>query len=149
MIIEQCRDAKLINSIVTHPKIYPHITDDFFPPPEEFNSEAFLNVDGVYILTPKEGDRVYGAFQVVRHTGVLFEMHTCLLPECKVKLDCAKALVSWVFTNTTCRKLFTWAHSKKYYDFVLKAGFVEEGVCQKSFIKNGVLLDQHLMGMGK
>jgi RimJ/RimL family protein N-acetyltransferase len=60
-------------------------------------------------------------------------------------------LIKWVFENTTCRKLISWAPegNQRAYDFAIKAGLVDEGVCKKSFIKNGVLLDQHLMGIGK
>jgi hypothetical protein len=150
VVIEKCVDAKLINSIITHQKIYQHVVDDFAPPPEEFDCSNIVGSEGVLFLTPIQ-EKVLGVFMVHSHTKVLWEVHTCLLPETENKLECAKALIKWVFENTTCRKLISWAPegNQRAYDFAIKAGLVDEGVCKKSFIKNGVLLDQHLMGIGK
>ena len=148
--IERCFDPKVINSIISHPQIYPQVVDDFAPPREEFDCSKAIESEGVLFLTPIV-EKVLGVFMVHSHTSILWEVHTCLLPETKNKLECAKALIKWVFENTTCRKLISWAPSdnRRAYDFAVKAGLVEEGICKKSFIKNGVLLDQHLMGIGK
>ena len=150
VMIERCLDASLINSIITHPAIFPHVTDDFGGSPEDFDCSEALKTEGVLFLTPRQG-QVLGVFMVHKHTTVLWEVHTCLLPETENKLDCAKALIRWMFQSTTCRKLISWApaDNKRAYHFALKAGLVDEGICKKSFLKNGVLLDQHLMGIGK
>ena len=144
-------DAKLVNSIVTHPKIYPFVSDDHSPSPEEYDCSPALGLEGIYYLTIY-GPDLLGLFFVHMHTGTLFEVHTCLLPKCWGRsLDATKACADWVFGNTSCQKLMTWVPTcnRLAYRLAIKSGMKDEGLSKKSHLKNGVLLDMHLLGLEK
>ena len=152
MRIDRCTDPKIINSIISHPRIYPHVSDDHSPKAEDFDCSEALRTDGVYFLTPIDGE-VLGCFIVHLHTMTLFEVHTCLLPCCwgKKALEATALCAKWVFGNTTCQKLMTWVptYNKLAYRLAIRSGMQDEGLCKKSYLKNGVLLDMHLLGLEK
>ena len=152
MRIERGTDARLLNSIITHPKIYPHVADDQAPKPEVFDCSQALKTDGVYFLTPIENE-VLGCFIVHLHTMTLYEVHTCLLPICwgRKALEATRLCAEWVFGNTSCQKLMTWVptYNRLAYRLAIKSGMQDEGLCKKSFLKNGVLHDMHLLGLEK
>lgn len=149
--IEDCRDVKLIDSIIAHPAIYPHVADDSAPPAEKFTSAKVVGAPGIHFLAPIVDGAPMGVFMLARQNGIMYEIHTCILPAYwgRQALDGAAAMVLWMFTNTSCRKLMTWVpvYNRLAYKFALRAGMVDEGLSKRSFLRNGVLFDQHLLGM--
>lgn len=151
--ISRTQHVGLIKSIVTHPKIYPHVADDTAPPPEEFDPSVAAEHPGYYFLVARDGEEVLGLFMVHQHNGVMFEIHTCLLPSAwgERALEAGRAVLRWVFDNTPCEKLITFVpkYNRLAKKFALACGLVEEGVVSSSYKKNGRLLDQHLLGIEK
>ncbi|MBL4591200.1 MAG: GNAT family N-acetyltransferase [Phycisphaerales bacterium] len=149
-MIDRTFDMELVREIITHPKIYDHVSDDFSPAPEDFIP---IDPDSVYYLTPIHNGTVMGVFFVHSHNGICYEVHTCILPEYHgaLALKAAKDLIKWVFEETPCMKLITNVPSFNplAYRFALKAGMVKEGVNTKSFQKNGVIYDQTVLGIVK
>lgn len=149
MEVYRTNDLDYVRSVLTHPKIWRHIVDDGNGLPDEFNVP---DSDSIYWLVPNDGSDL-GVFMVHPVNNFMFEVHTALLPEAygdKAKIA-AKKLIEWVFENTQCLKLITHVpeYNRLAYKFALNAGMKEEGLITKSFMRNGKLIDQYVLGIGK
>lgn len=148
--ISRCYDTELIRETIAHPKLYQHLSDDGCPDAEDFTVKL---VDSMYYMAACDGDRYLGLFLLHPHNYVCYEVHTCLLPEAwgGTAIECGKAVVRWVFDNTPCQRLIT--NVPKCNRLALRlarnAGMSEFGVNEKSFMKNGVLHDQIMLGISK
>ena len=132
---------------MTHPRVYPHITDDYCPPAEEFNCSASMT-DANYFLLVNDGE---GVFFLHPHSHILYEVHTCLTPKCWGKVEAAKKGAEWMFTHTDCEKIITWVpeYNEIARRYALKAGMKEEGFSPNSYMKHGKLQGMRLLGMDK
>jgi RimJ/RimL family protein N-acetyltransferase len=153
MRIERTNDTDLARRIMTHPRIYPWVTEDGSPAPENFKLDGLSNHPGIYFLTPlSEDGKVAGVFMVHRNTVSIFECHTCILPEFwGQSLEAAKLMFRWVFDNTPCQKLVTLVpvNNRLALRLAKRAGMEEEGCIRESYMKNGVLIDQIILGVGR
>lgn len=158
MTFERTRDYDLIRRIMAHPRVYPHITDDGCPPVEEFH--PIENPDVWYVLVRSDsGPRslgfsdAIGMWVFVPQNHICWEVHTCLLPVAYGELGAAaaKQMATWVFTNTRCRRIVTNVPecNRLALRFAKRAGMVEFGRNEKSFLKGGVLFDQIMLGLTK
>ena len=146
--IERTFDPVIVNEIMRHPKIYPHISDDFCPTREDFDSTQAVRSEANYFLLVEDGA---GVFFLHPHSRVLYEVHTCLKPECWGRVEIAKAGARWMFEHTNCEKIMTWVpvYNRIARRFALKAGMVEEGYLDLSYMRNGSLQGMHLLGLSK
>lgn len=144
MKIERTRDMGLVRAILSHPAIWPHIHDDGVEEPGP------VDADGLYWLLIDGGA---GVFLLHQHNTVTYEVHTCLLPEMwgdKAK-EATYLCRRWMFEHTPCRKLITNvpAYNLLALRFAKRCGMTTEGVNRKSYLKNGELMDQHVLGLTK
>lgn len=148
--IEPIHDERLIASAIRHPRIYPHVSDDGCPDAASF--KVVLN-DAMRFLGVYEGGRFHGLFVIHAHNFVLYEVHTCLLPSIwgERAISAARALVAWVFAETSCRRLVTSVPQGNVLAMRLAraAGLVEYGINPRSLMRGGVLIDQVLLGIDK
>ena len=148
MHIERTHDMAYVRGVITHPAIWPHVADDTCDRDQYVPTDD----DSIYWLMPVDGVPL-GVFMVHPHSAVCFEVHTALLPHAwggsANKAACA--LIEWVFSRTGCRKLITHvpAYNRRALAFAKRAGMVEEGNNRKSFLRDGVLMDQYLLGISK
>lgn len=146
MKIERTRDMKLVREVMMHPSIWPHIHDDGVKDYEP------IDVDGLYWLEVNENETL-GVFLVHQHNSVCYEVHTCILPVAwgEKAATAARLLLDWVFKNTGCLKLVTHvpSYNRLAKKFARNAGMQHEGINRQSFLRNGVLLDQYLLGITK
>lgn len=151
--IERTSDAELVRRILTHPQIYPYVSDDGSPSPEEFDPRESVRNDAMYFLVPMAAERPAGLYVVYPHNLVMYEVHACILPEYRgsVAGEAARAMVQWVFERTPCRKLIALvpAFNRLAHQYARRAGFVDVGVITQSYLKAGVLYDQHLLAIEK
>lgn len=135
---------------MTHPNIYPHITDDGCPPVEQF--EPVIS-PAIWYVEARDNDVLLGLWAFVPQNAVCWEVHTCLLPHAwgDTAAIAAKELASWIWENTDCRRIVTTvpAYNRLAYRFARKAGMTEYGRNPKSFLKNGKLYDQLLLGLSR
>ena len=124
--------------------VWDAMTDDgamdkglFFPPVH----------DGVIWLKAED----CGVFMLHAHNLVTYEVHTCLPFAGSRALDAAIAGRKWMFENTPCQRLITNVpeFNKVALRFAKKAGMKVIGINEKSFMKNGKLYDQTLLGISK
>lgn len=150
LTFERTRDFDLVRKIMTHPRVYPHITDDGCPPVEEFHPAEDRGL--WYILVRNAGEPV-GLWLFVPQNAVCWEVHTCLLPVAwgETGKEAAKRMAEWIWQYTTCRRIVTNVPecNRLALRFAKAAGMVEYGRNEKSFLKDGKLWGQIMLGLTK
>ena len=152
MRIERTQDVALIKSVLTHPSIYPFISDDGSPSAEEFDPSGLAQHPMVYFLAAVTETGVGAVWMLHAINSFTYEVHTCVLPEFRGQTtEAAKAVAVWMFENTNCKKIIT--HVPSYNRLALKlaerVGMEHEGVNRKSWFKDGLVYDQYVLGLCK
>lgn len=150
MTFERCRDYGLIRSIMTHPRVYQHISDDGSPDVAEFQP---VESEALWYVVVRDGEKVLGLWLLVPQNSICWEIHTCLLPEAygQTGRRAAVEMAEWIWANTPCRRLITTVPVSNLlaHRFAVRSGMREFGRNPASFLKNGALHDQILLGMSK
>lgn len=146
MKIERTHDMELVKSIMSHPAIFPHIHDD------SVTECAPIDHEGLFWMLVSDGEPA-GVFLVHAHNSACFEMHTCLLPRIwgKDAAHAAQLLLAWAFNDTQCQKMITAvpSYNRAAIRFAKAGGMTQEGVNRASFLRNGELIDQIMLGITK
>jgi RimJ/RimL family protein N-acetyltransferase len=133
---------------MVHPKVWPHISDDGSPPVDKFWPPVG---EPIVYLAAFEGTELGGVWIYHPHNLATYEVHTCCLPEWwgPRALEAARRTLIWITEHTPCRKVITHVPvtNRAAYRFACKVGMIDEGLNRASFLKNGVLIDQHLLGI--
>lgn len=144
--LSRTRDMGIVRSILSHPAIWPHIHDDGATECEPADHDGFL-----WMLVADEEPA--GVFLLHAHNTATYEVHTCLLPRIwgPQALEAAHMCRAWMFEKTDCQKLITNvpAYNLTALRFARRCGFKPEGVNRASFLRDGALLDQHVLGLTK
>ena len=130
--------------IITHPDIYPHVRDDGSVEPDEFSIP-----EGVISLVVYDPEPIACSIFYQRNTYTC-EIHTQTLPEGRRKsYRYGMAMLAWIWDNTEVEKLVATipADNRKALLYTLRLGFNIEGICTKSFIRNGHAIDQTHIGI--
>ena len=147
MRIDRTHDMATVKAILSHPAIWPHIHDDMA------GECRPLDVGGLYWLLVEDDEGPAGVFLVHAHNGVCYEVHTCMLPRTwgAQARQATHLCRAWMFQNTPCRKLITNvpAYNLLALRFAKRCGMTLEGINRKSYLKNGELMDQHVLGLTK
>lgn len=144
MRIERTRDMGLVTPILAHPLIFPHIHEDGVTEPDP------LDHDGFHWMLVSD-DKPAGVFLLHARSALCYEVHTCLLP--RIWGDGAKVaaemLIKHVFVGLGGRKLVTNVpvNNRAALRFAKASGLQIEGVNRASFLRNGVLEDQIMLGI--
>lgn len=150
MIFKRTQDYELVRQIMTHPRVYPHITDDGSPEADDYSP---IQSDQVWYVLVCEEAVTLGLWMLVPQNSICFEIHTCLLPVAYGGLArrAAELMAAWIWANTPCRRLVTTVPetNRLALRFAVRAGMQEYGRNPKSFMKDGQLLDQLLLGMSR
>ena len=149
MTFERTEDWAEVKRIITHPKIYKWVSDDYSPAPENYEPSA----DNIHILV-KDGAQTLGMWVFSGENGVCWKIHTCLLPEAwgeKAKRAAAE-LGPWLWaTYPRCYKVITDvpSYNRLALQFAKLVGMKEFGVNFRSYMKNGKLHDQIMLGISR
>jgi len=149
MRLSRTHDMGLVASIMAHPAIWPHVHDDGTP-----SDWAPVDHDGFHwILVELESSGAGGVFLVHALNSYCFEMHTCLLPHMwgPEAARAAQMLLAWAFTDTGCLKMVTNvpAYNRAALRFARAGGMTQEGINRASYMRNGALVDQIMLGITK
>lgn len=146
MTLQRTRDMRTVAAILSHPAILPHVRDDDVLSCEPVDHEAF------YWMLVDDG-KPAGVFLVHAHNSACYEMHTAMLPRTwgDQAASAAQMLLAWAFTATSCRKMITAvpAYNRAALRFAKAGGMVQEGVNRQSYLHNGALIDQIMLGITK
>ena len=133
-----------------HPKLYDVCADDFQPPRERFSPRED---EAIWYVLAREGVEVLGLFALAPQNELCWEIHTRLLPEAwgPRALAALEGVIQWTFANTPCVRLVTTIpiYNRLALRYGDRAGFQRFGVNPNSWMKDGVLHDQVLMGISK
>lgn len=144
---ERTSDMELVQSVMRHPKIYPHLTDDGCPPAEEFQP---MDHPAIWYVLVFDADELLGLWMFVPENAVCWCVHTCLLPVAWGRArEAAVQMAVWIWTNTPCRRLVTMVPVRNRLALKLAeaAGMQRYGLNKNSFLKHGKLQDQILLGL--
>lgn len=151
MIFTQTRDFDLVHQIVTHPKLYPWLSDDFSPSAEEYSPVDHASVR--YVLVHDDRGLLCGLFMFVSHSPVLWEVHTCLLPSSwgDTARQAAREVAEWVWHNSGCQRIVTQVpeYNRLARRLALAAGMTEYGRNPRCFQKRQQLHDEILLGLSR
>src|SRR5579884_3617144 len=126
--LEMTRDYARIAEIMTHPKLYPWIADDFYPAPENFWP---LESDALVHLLAFDGDECLGLYITHPINTRLWEVHHCLLPNAwgRRSIEVGRAFETWLWENTQAAKVigFTPSDNRLALRYAKKLGMKEAG----------------------
>lgn len=145
---ERTYDYALIKAVMSHPKLYSRMADDFSPLREAFEP---LESPHIWYVKVSEDDKLLGIWVLIPHSKIEFEIHTCLLPESwgEPAFVASIGFSQWIWENTDCVSLTTNVpeFNRTALYFARRAGMWDWGRKLKSFSKGGRLYDQILLGM--
>lgn len=131
-----------INWLMTHPDVYPTISDDGSPPVEEYEAD----LDSGFFLSTAPGN----LFIFTPYCYRVYSMHSCILPEARGpgSVKAARECIKWMFEKGGAVKIVgvVCDSDPRAQKFALKIGFNQEGRYKKSFIRGGVLQDLIIYG---
>lgn len=137
-------DVAVINRLMTDESVNADVSDDNTVGITFDALPSHCEFLGIYL----DGS-IQGFFVLVPQNTVTAEIHTCLLPSIRgvTALQAGKLLLNYLFSKY--QKAISWIPdgNRKALLYSLKLGFVVEGLSQQSFLKNGQLIDQKLVGM--
>ena len=145
MIIRETEDYALIRSIFCEPEIYDRIADDGSPKVEDF--EPIQPCEAVYYLTNDDNNALL--FLHWKNCATL-EGHIQILKEHRgCAMEFGELALKWIWENTEALKITVTIPDlyKDVLGFIKKQGFKDEGICTKSYLKNGILYDQIYLGL--
>lgn len=147
MNIVQLYDIDLIRGVLLHPEILPTIIDDTWDGtachPDTIN-EIYLGVEVEGLLI--------GVYRLHWIGGVCLQGHAHILPSYRKEYSqksCHAALKWLVKYVRRCHKVDCWVPFvyPNVKSFLTACGFSEQGLSRKSFMLDGQLHDQWIMGI--
>jgi len=144
------KDRNRINEILGHDSVWPWISDDNTPKNVRYTlGQYFMEEPGTVVLHPNE----YSVFIFRPVNSVTYEAHTNILPSGRgvEAIGAGKGALKWMFKNTPCQKVITWVpvFNRMASIFARMCGLKREGNATKSYLKDGELHDQILLGITK
>ncbi|HEX2614711.1 MAG TPA: GNAT family protein [Nitrososphaera sp.] len=142
--VKRTHDMQVVKQIMEHPRIWPHIHED------GITEASPVDVEGIHWVLVSNPDPV-GLFMAHARSKHCYEMHTCLTPAVwgESGNDAAQLFLLYMFTKTDCQKIVTNVpeYNKAALRFALRNGMRHEGNNRASYLKNGVLIDQYMLGI--
>ena len=147
---ERTQDYGLVKEIATHPMIYPAISPDGSPEPEDWQP---LQSDLVWYVLVKDEGELLGMFALAPQNPVCWEIHTCLLPKAwgSKAREAGKEIAEWIFQNTPCLRIVTNVpeYNRLAFKLAIECGLIRYGYNPASYMKDGKLHDQIMLGVSK
>lgn len=108
--VSQSREMAVFNWLVNHPEIAPHVKDDSNT--GKIDVSALNNGVNDFMCVEWNGKPIGFAIMIRVGDGV-FEMHSGILEAYRGQraLDAGREVLKWMFLNTDCEKVTTWAWS--------------------------------------
>jgi RimJ/RimL family protein N-acetyltransferase len=148
--VERTFDAELIRNVLTHPKIYAGMGDDFSPAAADFVPP---DPERVWYVAAWDGQQLLGLLAFNPMSEILFLIHCCLLP-CAWgprAVEAVRAAVAWMWEHSPAVRIIgmTPAYNRLALRLALRSGFKEFGVNPRCHQHGGVLWDEVLTGVSK
>ncbi len=101
-------------------------------------------------LAVKDNGMIVGVCKIRVMQASSLEFHPYIsAKKCLQWQSIVKCMFRWFYENKKINKIisFIGVNHKTTYRAALRIGFKEEGLIEKSYLKNGKLLDQHIVGL--
>jgi hypothetical protein len=148
VIVFPSSDFAKIRELCLHPRIYPHITDDFSS--KDFKMGENPNVR--YLLC-RDDEGVFGFVIFIAITGACWGAHVAFLPRAygAGARRAFQLAIEWMWANTAARRITgeILRTNTLAIRFARSAGFQMYGINKKSKLIGGVMRDQVCMGISK
>jgi len=143
-------DDHLIKAIMTLPEMWATVAEDGQSP---VLYEPNVEDEAWVLITKDGGEELIGAYRIHSHNSVTVEIHAQILPEHRKEhgKESGRTILKWILDNADpdCQKVI--AQIPEIYpnviNFTKGQGFKEEGVNRLSYKKNGIIVDQVLLGI--
>lgn len=149
MIIELTQDVDVIKSILTHPSIYPVISSDLAPKPEDYTPDT----KGKVIMVGMVDDVPMALMILYPCNDVTAWCHVQVLPEYRKEHAYEFGIEAIAYAWDLLGVLKIVAQIPAIYPNVIafaeKCGFTQEGVNKNSHLKDGKLVDCVYMGIAR
>lgn len=150
MTFERSHDWERVKQIATHPKVWPHIGDDFAPEPEQWEPNKDENA---WYVFAKDGDEVLGLIIFWPENAICWRAHICMLPESYGEKSHAvgRGIVHWIWQNTPCRRIVANVpeYNRLALAFAVSSGLEFFGRNEKAHLKDGRLHALLQLGVSK
>ena len=148
--LERTREWEAIKAVVTHPKVYLHVSDDFSPSAEAWEP---IKDDTAWYVLVRDAEEVLGLWAFFPENAICWDVHTCLLPTAygERARQAVNQVPDWIWQHTQCVRIVTKvpAYNRIALKFAKVAGMTEYGCNPRSYMKDGKLHDLILLGMSK
>lgn len=139
---ERTLDYDLVSMIFTHPRLYPHLADDFYPAPHNFMP---IQSEGIFYMLAKEAGEILGIVSTHPINAITYEVHHFLLPKCwgPKATEIGASFEAWLWLYTPAMKAvgFTPSCNTLALRYARKAGMVEAGRIRQCYQKAFKLYD--------
>jgi hypothetical protein len=142
-------DVELIRSVMTHPRIWPHISDDGSPPAGEF---VPVMHSSIFYLEVRSKGALLGIFVFNTQSSICWEVHTCMLPHTwGLSRLATQQGAQWIFSHTKCERIVTTVPvtNRLALRLALETDMRVYGHNPESIRQAGVLQDTILLGISK
>jgi RimJ/RimL family protein N-acetyltransferase len=148
MIAIRTYDTEVIEGLMRIPEIWATVAEDG-QDPDKFKADC----EGECWLLMMNGDEFIGAYNLHSHNSVTTEIHAHVLPAHRKQFSYSTgiAALQWVIDYTDYQKVIAIIPTiyKNVKRFTCSFGFQEEGINRKSYLKNGEIVDQYILGITK
>ncbi|MGB0945011.1 MAG: hypothetical protein ACPGUE_21595 [Marinomonas sp.] len=144
MICEVSKDERLIRKQLK--KVAKIALEDGF----NLNKWKLIDDKNIVWLTVKDETGIVAICKIRVLQASMIDIHPYALPnQCNKWKTIVKCLLRWVYSNKKINKViaFIGINHKTTYILALKIGFNDEGLIKQSYLKDGKLHDQHVVGL--
>lgn len=136
-----------VNRILRHPDVYNCISDDISPKIEEFTAESLL-ASGTNVIMPNDNT----VFVFIPHNGITYDIHITTTPGARGEqaIKAGWKALEYAFNNIdNCQKLICFIPEiyKNVIKYTMQFGFEKEGELKNSYLKNGNLYNEIILGL--
>ena len=151
MRFERTTDYDLVREVLTDPRLYPHMGDDYAPPIEHF---AVNRHPAIWYVLVEDGS--LGMFCFFPENAICWQAHAALARGLHPRLtrQAGRELMEWLWRETPCQRVIASvpASNRAAVRYGLDPdgmNLLPYGVNVRSFQKHGQLVDQILMGRSR
>lgn len=135
---------------LTQPVFWEALHDDFSGKPEQFEPQAADSPYVAYVSVHDDDGAFLGLAIVSKHSEVQVEVHNALLPSIgwKKRVQVGRAFLEWVWAAGRKRVIGKVVGSNRYaLKYNELVGMELIGINVKSFMKKGILENEHWFGV--
>lgn len=144
LIVHRLWDVQVVFKILTEGTIWSDISED----------GATVNIPDVsrdLYLGIWDGPTIVGMYKFNQLTSICWEVHTCIFKQYrKLAPSTVSFVYGWLLNNiANLQKIVSRIPETQRHvlQFALKAGLKKEGFNRNSYLKNGKIIGQHLVGI--